>query len=311
MKPALRMAIVGFGTAGEARLSAYRPIAGADVVAVVETSPQRRERVRALDPEVRVHASLDELWDATPVDAVDICTPPAYHGELARLALAAGRHVICEKPVAFSTEDALDLVAHARRGGALLYPAHNYGFSPMMRVLADAVARGRVGSPMSGTFEIQRDTHARGVAGWLPDWRRDPALAGGGIMMDHGTHCVYMATRLFAAVPAKVTASARWAGGDPSGGVDEAIDVRLDFPTGDCTIGLSWVAARRTNRYELSGPQGTASVRDGVAELTGAGGPTREALASPTGTPHTGTGSPACSPTSPGSCRPVRAGSAR
>lgn len=272
----MKVAIVGFGTAGAARVSAYRSITGADLCAVVDPVPARRE-CAVEEFGLSAFASLQELIGK--VDAVDICSPPAFHLELSLAALEAGMHVICEKPVAFRSEDADALQVASRTSGKLLYPAHNYGFSPMMQLLTGAIAEGRIGSPMTARFEIGRDTHARGISGWQPDWRRNPDLACGGILLDHGTHCVYMATRLFGSAPAKVSCVAEWS----SPTVDEAVEVHLDFPGGACDIQLSWISEGRSNLYQCSGPQGTLTVRNGTASLESAAGMTHQELSSPTG----------------------------
>ncbi|MEU0519647.1 Gfo/Idh/MocA family oxidoreductase [Streptosporangium sp. NPDC006007] len=272
----MRVAIAGFGTAGTARLGAYRQVAGAEVVAVVDPSPARLAEARDLQPGLRTHLNLPELFAADRVDVVDVCTPPSSHAELTTRALAAGAHVICEKPVAFRAADARALAEAATRAGRLLYPAHNYLFSPMMRMLTEA--REEAGTPVTATIRIRRATHARGVGSWQPDWRRDPAVAGGGILLDHGSHCVYMVTRLFGGRPAKVRATARW----QADGLDEAINVRLHFPDGNAEIDLSWVDDARANHYGLSGPTGSLDITDGVAVFTGSRGGERRTLDSPT-----------------------------
>ncbi|WP_406073551.1 Gfo/Idh/MocA family protein [Micromonospora sp. NBC_01638] len=278
----MRIAIIGFGTAGEGRLHAYRTVTAGRVVAVLEPSPERRARALRLDPGLATYTTLAELLAAQPVDAVDICTPPNHHVELEREALAAGLHVICEKPVAVRTDEALDLINLARDRGRLLYPAHNYGFSPMMRVLTGAVIGGRLGGPLRARFQIARDSHARGVPGWQPDWRRDISVARGGIMLDHGTHCAYMATQVFGEAPRTVSCVAQWADGDAAGGMDVAARLDLEFGDGGtCEIDLSWVSDTRSNRYLVSGPDGTADVHDGVAEVRTADGVERTDLAPP------------------------------
>ena len=229
----MRVAIVGFGTAGTARLGAYRQVAGAEVVAVVDPSSARLAGARDLQPQLRTYLTLSELFATDRIDVVDVCTPPSSHVELAIQALDAGSHVICEKPVAFRTADARALAGAATRAERLLYPAHNYAFSPMMRMLTEG--KGKVGTPVTATIRIRRATHARGIGSWQPDWRRDPAVAGGGILLDHGSHCVYIVTRLFGARPSKVSATARW----QEDGLEEAIEVRLHFPDGTAEIDLS------------------------------------------------------------------------
>jgi predicted dehydrogenase len=256
----MKVAIVGFGAAGQARLVAYRGIPGVTVAAVVE--PVRRSAV-AVAAGCPVFHSLTDLIEQMRVDAVDICAPPAVHVALAEEALRGGLHVICEKPVATSAAEAIALAELSTRNGRLLYPAHNYGFSPMMRVLTDTMSSGVLGAPVRSTFRILRPTHAKGVATWRPDWRRDPAIARGGILLDHGTHCVYMATRLFGAAPDTVSCVA----GADDGEVEETANLLLTFPQGSCDIELSWISDVRTNEYVLRGPHGCLEIRDGLATL--------------------------------------------
>ncbi len=262
----MKTAIIGFGTAGEARLAAYRAVSQAWVVAVVDPNPDRRARVAALDASVQVHASLADLFDSFTPDVVDICAPPAYHRDLTLAALAAGCHVICEKPVAYTEADADDLVAAARDADRLLYPAHNYLFSPMMRALRQVGAAPATGG-MNALFDIRRDRHARGVAGWRPDWRTEVSVAGGGILLDHGSHCVYMTNALFGSAPHTVRCTADWAGDDPASGVDLAVRLRLEYPTGPAQINLSWISNTRSNLYRLTGPAGTVAVDGGTATV--------------------------------------------
>ncbi|MGN9787652.1 Gfo/Idh/MocA family protein [Nonomuraea sp. ZG12] len=270
----MKVAIAGFGVAGAARLSAYDRLAGVDVVAVADPSPARRETARQAG--LRAYPELTELSAEHAPDVVDVCAPPGHHRALALAALESGSHVVCEKPVAFRTADALDLIEASKRTGRLLYPAHNYLYSPMMRLLEECAAA--AGTPRTLSFRIERQTHARGNDAYRPDWRRDPELAGGGILLDHGSHCVYMAARLFGERPAKVSAVARW----QTEGLDEAIDVRLHFPSGTADIELSWVGDRRTNRYTLAGPASSVTITDGTAVLTGPGGDEERSLESPT-----------------------------
>ncbi|GAA0936948.1 Gfo/Idh/MocA family oxidoreductase [Nonomuraea longicatena] len=272
----MRVAIAGFGVAGAARLSAYRRVVGADVVAVIDPSPERRAHAAALDGRIRQAASLEQALDGGPIDLVDICAPPVFHAPLAVQAMEAGCHVLCEKPVGLDVEESLRMVACARRTGRMLYPVFNYVYSPMMRTLAKAATWLR--EPVNARFEIRRTTHAAGTPGWRPDWRRDPAVAGGGILLDHGTHCVYMATRLLGGVPYRVTCTTR----DGAGGLDETVSARLDFARGTCVIELSWAGTERRNLYRLDGANGSIAIDDDRVLIETPSGTETAALTSPT-----------------------------
>ncbi|MEU6629938.1 Gfo/Idh/MocA family oxidoreductase [Streptomyces parvus] len=279
----LKVALSGFGTSGGARLAGYRSVTGADVVAVVEPGARSRERAAGLLDGGRVFASLEELL-ASPtgasLDVVDICSPPVFHVPQTRAALAAGTHVICEKPVAVTGEEARGLVELARSRGRLLFPFHNYGTSPVMRELSAAVEEAGIGRLESAVFRILRDRHARGVAGFAPDWRRSRELAGGGILLDHGTHCVYMALRLFGRPPKAVSCTVGRADGDPLA-VDEEARVRLDFGDAHCEIALSWISGVRSNHYAVHGSGGWLRIDDGVVEGAAGGSTYRRNMVSP------------------------------
>src|SRR5579862_5793282 len=115
----LRGALVGYGYIAErGHVPAYSmtgPTAF-DIVAVADTCAARRARARAALPGARVYASHRELLDAERgrVDFVDIATPPCDHASIARDALARSYHVLCEKPLATSAEDARSMATLAR-----------------------------------------------------------------------------------------------------------------------------------------------------------------------------------------------------
>lgn len=280
----MKVAVVGFGTAGSGRLSGYRSVPDAEVVAIVEPSRTGREDAAVALPDGWVVASLSELFGlidaSTDIDLVDVCTPPAFHGSLTREALAAGCHVVCEKPVAASTAEALELTREAAAVGRLLYPAHNYATSPLMESLRGAVGGGGIGSLQSALFRIRRDRHARGTDGFRPDWRRSADLAGGGILLDHGTHCVYMALRLFGGVPEKVSCTLSRPDGDPRA-VEDEVALDLHFGDANCRIELSWRSNERSNHYGLTGTCGGLDIDDGRVRGYNADGRWERDLSSP------------------------------
>ncbi|MFF5204970.1 Gfo/Idh/MocA family protein [Streptosporangium sp. NPDC000396] len=277
----MRVAIAGFGVAGTARLAAYRQVPRAEVVAVADPSAARRAQAAALDARLRVAPTLTELLEAGDVDVVDVCAPPVFHAPLAEQAMSAGCHTLCEKPVGLDVAETERLVDRSRRTGRLLYPVYNYVHSPMMKVLAQAATW--LDRPFTARFEIRRTAHAAGTPGWHPDWRRDRGVAGGGILLDHGTHCVYMATRLLGGVPERVTCTTRpGPAGDNGQSVEESVSARLDFAGGSCEIELSWACAERRNRYSLDGGNGSVLIDDDLVVTENGTGRQTGTLRSPT-----------------------------
>ncbi|MEV8635607.1 Gfo/Idh/MocA family oxidoreductase [Streptosporangium sp. NPDC051023] len=281
----MRVAIVGFGVAGTARMAAYRQVPGAEVVAVVDPSAERRAQASALDARLRVAPALADVLGTSGtggVDVVDICAPPASHAPLAEEAMSAGCHVLCEKPVGLDVRETERMIDRSRRTGRLLYPIYNYVYSPMMKVLTEAVDTW-LDQPVKARLEIRRTAHAVGTPGWQPDWRRDRGVAGGGILLDHGTHCVYMATRLLGGPPDQVACTTlQGPAGHDGLSVEESVSARLDFPAGTCEIELSWACDERRNRYSLVGGNGSVLVDDDTVVIETATGTETGTLRSPT-----------------------------
>ena len=111
--------------------------------------------------------------------------------------------------------------------------------------------------------------------------RRDPAVAGGGILMDHGWHALYLALDFFREAPLDM--SAQLSRRDEHAVEDEAV-VELQFPSGRARIELSWNASRRTNQLRLTGTRGQIVIDDDT--LHGNGGSTRFASALSAGSHH-------------------------
>lgn len=122
--------------------------------------------------------TLDDLLGA--VDVVDICTPTATHAEVALAAIAAGRHVLCEKPLGRTLEEAKKVSKAAREAGVQVYPAHVVRYFPEYATLHRAVEDGMIGRPAVLRF-------SRGGSGPTTDWFFDDAESGG-IVLDLTIH---------------------------------------------------------------------------------------------------------------------------
>jgi len=134
---------------------------------------------------ITAYESLDELLADDSIDLVDICLPPHLHGEAVSKALLAGKHVLCEKPLALTSQEAeaLDQAASGR-----LMVAHILPFFPEYRLLADAVADNRFGKLLGGHFK-----RVIGPPDWVPDFY-DPTKVGGPLvdLHVHDAHLIRM-----------------------------------------------------------------------------------------------------------------------
>lgn len=181
----LQVAIAGTGFIGAVHAHAARR-AGAHVVGVAASSP---ERSREAAERLHVRRSYDDamaLATDPDVDVVHICTPNHLHGPLASAALAAGKHVVCEKPLALDAAEARGLVDTARDSGLVATVPFVYRFYALVREARARVAAGGIG-PV-------RLVHGSYLQDWLAtadddNWRVDPTLGGGSrAFADIGSH---------------------------------------------------------------------------------------------------------------------------
>ncbi|WP_394837232.1 Gfo/Idh/MocA family oxidoreductase [Pendulispora rubella] len=270
-RPSLRGAIIGYGFISErGHAPAYKALAnkGAplEIVAVVDTCAARRERARAEMPGVRIYESADALFatEDSKLDFVDISAPPSEHAPLALKALDRGLHVLCEKPLATTTDAARAMLARARRVGRVLYPCHNYRHAPVIKAVRRALDADRIGRVSMVTLQTFRSTHARGVPEFRPDWRREKRWSGGGIAMDHGSHTFYLAFDWLGAYPTAITAKMSTLGPYDT---EDNLSCAISFPGATASAHLSWTAGVRKVIYTLHGERGAIRVEDDDVEV--------------------------------------------
>jgi predicted dehydrogenase len=264
-----RGAIVGFGqVAQHGHWPAFAASDSFEIVAVVERSAARRAMAARLAPGVRAVASLDEIAGAE-IDFVDICTPPALHTAPMLAALERGWHVICEKPFLLERAEFDAVSKAAAHAGRAVVPVHNWKYAPLIQRASALVREGAIGRLRRVSIETLRQRDCAVSDPEHPNWRRDAAMAGGGILMDHGWHGVYLALHWFGQPPASVSATLHR---PAAGEVEDEARVSLRFPAGDADIVLSWNADVRRNRMVLAGDEGELEIADGVLRVRGADG---------------------------------------
>ena len=186
----MKVAIIGAGFVGRAHIEALRRL-GIEVAGLLGSSPERtREQSKALGIP-RAYASLEELAADSSVQAVHVCTPNNLHLAQSEAALKAGKHVMCEKPLAMNSRETKQLVDSARSEKRAAAVAHNLRYYPMCQEARALVQRGAIGEP--------RMIHGSYLQDWLLypsdwNWRLDPALSGSmRTVADLGTHWLDMA----------------------------------------------------------------------------------------------------------------------
>jgi predicted dehydrogenase len=127
---------------------------GVDLAAVVDPDPQARGHVK----DAPGFGALEEALAAVDCDAVLVASPPPTHHSVAKAALEAGKHVLCEKPLATSLEDAFDLVGMAERAQRILMVSQNYRYNAPFRAVQRLVMQGELGELASIRISFRRDT---------------------------------------------------------------------------------------------------------------------------------------------------------
>lgn len=266
MKRRLRGACIGFGFISESghspsyQLRAENP-GDFEIAAVADFTPARRAAAARAYPKARIYESWRQLLDAESqnLDFVDITTPPYAHAEIAHAAFDCGLHVLCEKPLAASIEQAVSMAQHATRAKRVLFPCHNYRHAPVVKAVRSVLAQDIIGPVRLATLQTFRPTHAKGVAEWRPHWRREREYSAGGIAMDHGSHTFYLAFEWMRSYPTSVTAKATTLGNFDT---EDNFSCTLTFPTGVVTAHLAWTAGTRKVLYTLHGERGAIIVDD-------------------------------------------------
>jgi predicted dehydrogenase len=262
----LRGAIIGFGAVAQhGHLPAYASLGEAGIVAVVDPAAERRAVARETLPEAAVFAAVAELA-GVELDFVDICTPPAMHGEQILNGLWHGWHVLCEKPLLLDSTKLKEARSLARERCLALVPMHNWKFAPIIRRATELLRSGIVGPLRTVKLETLRKQECAAADPALVNWRRDPTISGGGILVDHGWHALYLVSHWFGQTLAEVQASLHRT--TPGAAEDEAY-LKLQFPKGRAEIFLSWNATVRRNTIRLIGDDGEIMIGDDTLEAQG------------------------------------------
>jgi predicted dehydrogenase len=282
----LKGAFIGFGNIAQfGHWPSYAASAEAEIVAVMDPSPARQQAAKALKSDLRVYSSADDLFGAEPLDFVDICTPPAWHAPLAIQALSKNCHVLCEKPLTLKLSDYADLSKAIASSGRTVFTVHNWKYAPIFQKAFALIREGRIGPVWHVEIFTLRDNVCKGTAngtaenaGGAPeDWRKNPAMAGGGILVDHGWHSFYLLLNLVNAEPQKILAK-MLKDRENLESLEEAVQTLVQFPEADGYVHLTWRAKMRRNNLIIQGQSGTLLIDDDRILLSTTRGGAREEI---------------------------------
>ena len=179
----LRVGVIGLGI-GRMHIEGWRQHPQVDVVAIADADAQRLAQVGDQFEIALRYTDAQAMLDAGGLDVVSVCTPNKFHKDLTLAALAAGCHVLCEKPMAMSALEGREMLAAAKAADKRLMINFSYRFSAASRGLKAQVDAGLFGDFYFGRSVWHRRRGMPGLGGWFGN----KALAGGGPLIDLGVH---------------------------------------------------------------------------------------------------------------------------
>ncbi|MEB0092150.1 Gfo/Idh/MocA family oxidoreductase [Pseudomonas sp. CCI4.2] len=259
----LGLAIVGLGRLSlEEIMPALATSKRCRVTALVSGDPDKARQVAAMYdvPETSLYnyETFDQLRDNPEVHAVYIVLPNALHRDFVIRAAKAGKHVLCEKPMATSVVDCQTMIDACKAANRLLMIAYRIQYEPQHRQVMAWVREGAVLGKIklidmsNCQNQSKENTH---------QWRHVKALAGGGALPDIGLYCLNTARFLLGEEPVEVSASQYSTEGDPRFvEVEEAMLWQMRFPSGVRVQCTSSYATFGSNRYRVLGDTGWADM---------------------------------------------------
>jgi predicted dehydrogenase len=234
----VRVAAVGCGYWGPNVIRNLDAIDGFELCCICDADPARLAPVAARYPYVRATGNIDEIFDDPSIDAVYLATPVSTHYDLVRRALETGKHVLVEKPLATTIEQAESLGQLAAANRLTLMVGHTFVFSPPVRKVKQLVDDGQVGP----IYYIETTRVNLGL------FQKDVS-----VLWDLGPHDVSILIYWLGEVPTQVSARGR---SYPGEALEDVAFVTLEFPSGILAqVQISWLAPSKLRRTSIVGRQ--------------------------------------------------------
>lgn len=259
----LTVALIGCGAIAAKHLDALVRNEHVDRVFAADPDEAAREKLFARYGIIkRMTGDWRELVADDEVDVVDVLTPHDSHREISVAASQAGRHVICEKPIARTVAEADEMIAAAEQADRRLFVALSQLNFPAVRRARELIGEGAIGRPLLAVFTVLDDEVRR-----MNDpehWKCDLVRAGGGALIDVGYHAVYIMQHLLGAARAVTAVGARLLVEPETKGEDTA-SVTLEFEggaVGSIVVTFADAATRYRAERRVVGTEATLLIRD-------------------------------------------------
>ena len=247
-------AVVGLGKIAQGSvLPAYANSRHAKLVALVSRDRKKATRLARKFGADAVYSSDEyaECLANSEVSALYIATPPGDHAHLTIAAAQAGKHVLCEKPMAATSQQSAAMVEACRKNGVLLMTAYRKYYEPGTLYLKQLIQSGKLGR-IDVIHTAFSELYSPAVS---QSWLVDPKLAGGGPLMDLGVYCVNTSRWLVDENPSEASAQSWVHDAAKFQEVEEGISFRLRFPSGLVVDGSSTTTRRCHHLSLYKGPR--------------------------------------------------------
>jgi predicted dehydrogenase len=268
----IRIGLIGGGGIADAHIRGYRACADTLVpAAVADVVPDTASR-RAAELDCPAYTDYRQLIESADVDAVDVCLPHHLHADAIVAAADAGKHVLCEKPLCLTLDEAARVRTAVERNGVTLMCAHNQLFLPPVAHAMELLAARTLGPlyqvRVTDCFWNDFDPSNMG-------WRASVLTSGGGELIDTGYHPTYLMLQLAGGLPVEVVAMLATHRLTFSEGEDSAqLLVRFDNGVlGQLATSWAFDPPPITERFSVVGERGTLYATDSSLTLTLRGQP--------------------------------------
>jgi predicted dehydrogenase len=258
--PVLRVAIMGLGSYGTRVADAMQTCTKAKLVGVISGTPSKittwQTKYNIPEKNCYNYENFDAIKDNPDIDAVYIITPNSQHKDQAIRVAKAGKHVICEKPMALNAKEGEQMIAACKKANVKLLVGYRMHFEPKTLEIIRMRNAGELGKIM----------FFQGLCGFRigdpTQWRLNKQLAGGGSMMDIGIYAVNGSRYMVGEDPVWVTAQETKTDKIKfKEGVDETIQFQLGFPSGAVASCLSTYAMNGLDKFYLNAEKGFAEMQ--------------------------------------------------
>jgi predicted dehydrogenase len=258
--PVLRVAILGLGSYGTRVADAMQACTRAKLVGAISGTPAKlkdwQSKYGIPEKNCYNYENFDSIKNNPDIDAVYVITPNSLHKPFSIRVAKAGKHVICEKPMALNAAEGQEMVDFCKNANVKLLVGYRMHLEPKTLEIIKMRKAGAFGKTL----------FFQGLCGFQigdpTQWRLDPKLAGGGSLMDIGIYAVNGSRYMLGEEPTWVTAQE--VKNDPvkfKEGVDETIMFQLGFPSGAVASCLSTYSMNNLDRFFLNGEKGFAEMQ--------------------------------------------------